>query len=165
MSRENGIVEFEEDFLPYFKRHYWTLVAVLFPGYSWPEGTAEPADAPWTYDGINTTLEGAYDRAVMLLSNNPKCSIVPFNAYQKDRLVLYCLVVAHMLALLIRGPLQMGQITSGSQGSVSQGLSGIQLQGQNAQWWGQNQYGSEFWTMTAPYRQMHYLSPLLENWK
>lgn len=164
MSVDNGIVDFETDFLPYFKRVYWRLIAVLFPGYVYPE-TQPPAGATWTYEDINGVLEGAFDRATMWLSNNPNCSPVPFNPSQKDRLVLYALIVAHMLGLLIRGPLQMGQITSGSQGSVSEGLSGLQLQGQNAQWWGQTQYGAEFWTMTLPYRSFRYLEPLWVNWK
>lgn len=164
MSTSNGIVEFEEDFLPYFKRQYWRLIAVLFPGYRYPE-TEPPEGSTWTYEDINATLEGAFDRATMWLSNDPTCSPVPFSASKKDRLIMYALIVAHMMTILIRGPLQMGQVTSGSQGSVSQGLSGLQLQGQNAQWWGQTQYGSEFWTMTLAYRSFQYVSPLLVNWK
>lgn len=150
--------------MPYFKRHYFRLIAIMFPGYTYPE-TEPPAGATWTYEEINNTLEGAFDRATLFLSNNPNCSPAPFSSSQKDRLILYALILAHMLTMLIRGPLQMGQITSGSQGSVSEGLSGIQLSGQNAQWWGQDQYGSEFWTMTLPYRQMMYLSPIYPNWK
>ncbi len=165
MSQENGIVEFETDFLPYFKRINWRLIAILFPGYVYPESESPPEGATWTYEGINAVLEGQFDRATMWLSNNPNCSVVPFSPLQKDRLILYCLILAHMLTILIRGPLQMGQITSGSQGSVSEGLSGLQLAGQNAQWWGQTQYGAEFWTMTLAYRSFRYISPLLVNWK
>lgn len=164
MSVDNGIVEFNNDFLPYFKRMYWHLIAVLFPGYVYPE-TEPPVGATWTYADVDATLEGAFDRATMWLSNDPDCSVVPFNAAQKDRLILYALIVAHMFAILIRGPLQMGQVTSGSQGSVSQGLSGLQLAGQNAQWWGQTQYGAEFWTITLQYRSFRYLDPLCVNWK
>lgn len=164
MSVDNGIVEFDVDFLPYFKRHYGKLIAVLFPGYVYPE-TTEPEGATWTYTDIDGLLEGAFDRATMILSNNPSCSVVPYSSSQKDRLILYALIVAHMLALLIRGPLQMGQITNGTQGDVSMGLSGLQVQGSNAQWWGQTQYGAEFWTMTLPYRSFRYISPLPVNWK
>jgi hypothetical protein len=152
MSRATGIVDFEGDFLPYFRKAY----NVYFPELK-PDGT--PSE--WT----NDFLEGQFNLVAYgnLISNTPG-SVIPFGPTDsmKDgkRLFLYGLCVAHFCFLGKRGPGFMGAIASGSQGSVSMGTSGISWNTASAQWWGQSQWGAMFWEMTAPYRSILYVPPI-----
>lgn len=140
MSRENGVVEFDTDFLPYFREHY--------PMFKNP---------PYT-DAI---LEGMFDFATTIVANTPKSR--PRICWSRRR-IMYCYLVAHMGALIQRGMGAVGSITSVSQGSVSQGMNAITTNINN-QWFGQTQWGLMYLQMTSLYRLFRYVPSPRCYWK
>lgn len=144
MSRENGVVDFETDFLPYFRDVYRE-----FPVEKYPD---------WL---VRRYFEqAAYGKII----KNANDSRVPFSDTDPQRLILYAKVVAHGCFLSARGAGMTGQITAGTQGSVSASLQPVTL-GTNYSDWAQSEYGIEFWRMTLPLRSMVYVTPLWPSWK
>ena len=150
MPRETGIVEFEADFLPYFRNAFGTF----FPEDKFPDGFLE---------GVFNSV--AYGKLI----DNSKCSIVPFGPSEspKDgqRLYLYGLAVAHICYLQGRGVGLVGAISSGTQGSVSAGANTLNWANAGGQYWGQSQFGAQFWMMTAYLRSFRYFPGLPGSWK
>lgn len=144
MSKENGIVDFEADFLPYFRDHY-------------PQFKAPP-EGPFS----DEVLEGYFDYAVnFILTNNPNHR--PRICW-KRRLILYCYLVLHQGQLWIRGMGVVGITTNASQGSISQGIQPLQTNINN-QWLGQTQWGQMFLNALRLYTGFQYVPGQRPNWK
>lgn len=145
MSKENGIVDFETDFLPYFREHY----GAIFPG---------PPTGPWT----DEILKGYFDFATnFIVANSPTHR--PKICW-KRRLILYCYLVAHQAALQKRGMGVVGIITSASQGSVSQGTQ-APPQNLNFAWLGQTNWGEAFLAAIRLYRGFQFVPSPRCYWK
>lgn len=145
MSRQNGVVDYETDFLPFFREEYGDL----FPPEVVPDGAVK-RHFRWA----------AYGKLI----DNSSASCVPFNEKDEQRLILYGLLVAHCALLDARGKGMTGQITSGSQGSVSAGIQAAAV-GQNYSDLGQTGYGLDYLRAILPYRSFIYASPIRNNWK
>lgn len=146
MSRQNGIVDYETDFLPFFREEYGDK----FPPSHFPDGAIK-RHFRWA----------AYGK---VLANVPGPDIPPFNEKDDQRLILYGLLVAHCCLLDARGKGMTGQITSGTQGSVSAGIQAAAV-ASNYSDLGQTGYGLDYLRATVPYRSFRYVSPIWNNWK
>lgn len=145
MSRANGVVEFTRNFLPYFREVY----GAKFPAEKYPD----------------STIRGYFDIAAYgKVIKNANDSRVPFSETDDQRLVLYGLIVAHYCFLSSRGAGMTGQLTSGTQGSVSASVQPVTL-GNNYSDWAQSEYGITFWRLTLPLRSMIYVPPPRCSWK
>lgn len=149
MSRQNDVVDYKRDFRPYFMDVYGENLSGWFSNKKHIPGV----------------IRRFFDIAAYgCVIENSKSSRVPFSENNPQRLILYGLIVAHYCVLRSRGSGMTGQLSSGSQGSVSASMSPVTL-GSNYSDWGQTQYGIDFWRLTLPYRSFIYVSPIRNNWK
>lgn len=112
-------------------------------------------------------LAAVFDQVTALYINNTALSFVRDVNVRK---YLIWLAMAHVLYL--RGALastdaatggastagNVGRVASATEGSVSASLD-MGAQSNNAAWWMQSQYGSQYWQATAPYRSVRYARP------
>lgn len=138
MPKETGVVEFQEDFLPYFRRVF-------------PQFNAISDDILEFYFGLAVTE---------LADSDPPCGWY----FYDQRIQLYALLVAHFAWLFARGGGIVGSIGSASQGSVSLGMNTINL-GTGKDDLGQTQWGVLYNRLTRQWRSFQYASPLFPNWK
>jgi hypothetical protein len=99
-------------------------------------------------------LDMYFDEATLIVSNTDRSRVKD----EKERRILLWLLVAHKakLASNKQGGL-VGRIASASEGSVSVSADMGPVTNSQA-WYIQTQYGAEYWTATAKYRTMRYIT-------
>lgn len=116
-----------------------------------------------TYHNANPDgLQMFFDEATLLLNNTHTSLIKTLTV----RTILLNLITAHIALLSgIATPggagstaTQVGRVSSASEGSVTASLDMGAVPG-SAAWWMQTQPGATYWTMTAQYRTMRYITP------
>lgn len=103
-------------------------------------------------------LQYFFNRATLLL-NNSKCSVV---RDLTERTILLNMLTAHVGFLLgataADGQARpVGQVLSGTEGSVSASFANVAPQGGMAAYYAQSPYGLEYWNSTVKYRSVRYL--------
>lgn len=107
------------------------------------------------FAGVSSELLGLYfDESTLIISNTDRSRVKD----EKERRILLWLLVAHkaQLASNKQGGL-VGRIASASEGSVSVSADIGPVTNTQA-WYIQTQYGAEYWTATAKYRTMQYIT-------